>query len=163
YCLAHEWSHVERRDIVSWHLATLTQFLFFYQPLFWWLRRQLRLCQDYLADARAAEQAVLAEDYADYLVGLARPRLRAPLRGALARRPPPAPPCTGEPSSPQPPATLWAAAAAAFGPGRSRCPLLCCPSLSPPSASTPARATRRSRRRTLPRMPGRASRFPTPA
>jgi beta-lactamase regulating signal transducer with metallopeptidase domain len=41
--LAHEWSHVERRDIVSWHLATLTQFLFFYQPLFWWLRRQLRL------------------------------------------------------------------------------------------------------------------------
>ncbi|HEY7157844.1 MAG TPA: M56 family metallopeptidase, partial [Gemmataceae bacterium] len=83
YCLAHEWSHVERRDIVSWHLATLTQFLFFYQPLFWWLRRQLRLCQDYLADARAAEQAVLAEDYADYLVGLARRRLGAPMPAAL--------------------------------------------------------------------------------
>src|SRR5262249_7859075 len=25
YCLAHEWSHIERRDIWSWHLATLTQ------------------------------------------------------------------------------------------------------------------------------------------
>ena len=83
YCLAHEWSHVERRDIVSWHLATLIQFLFFYQPLFWWLRRQLRLCQDYLADARAAEQAELAEDYADYLVGLARRRLSAPAPAAL--------------------------------------------------------------------------------
>lgn len=83
YCLAHEWSHVERRDIVRWHLATLVQLLFFYQPLFWWLRRQLRLCQDYLADARAAEQAVLVEDYADYLVGLARRRLGTPMPAAL--------------------------------------------------------------------------------
>src|SRR5262249_22318456 len=78
YCLAHEWSHVERRDIRVWNLATLVQLFFFYQPLFWWLRRQLRLCQDYLADARAAEQAPLAEDYASYLVGLARLRLRVP-------------------------------------------------------------------------------------
>lgn len=51
YCLAHEWSHVERRNILSWHLVALVQLLFFYQPLFWWLRRQMRLCQDYLADA----------------------------------------------------------------------------------------------------------------
>src|SRR5581483_10894674 len=53
YCLAHEWSHVERGDSWRWYLAGMAQFLFFYQPLFWWLRRQLRLCQDYLADARA--------------------------------------------------------------------------------------------------------------
>jgi len=78
YCLAHEWSHVERGDIWTWHLTSLVQLLFFYQPLFWWLRRQLRLCQDFLADARAAEQAAMAEDYADYLVGLARRRLAAP-------------------------------------------------------------------------------------
>jgi beta-lactamase regulating signal transducer with metallopeptidase domain/protocatechuate 3,4-dioxygenase beta subunit len=83
YCLAHEWSHVERRDIWAWHLATLAQVLFFYQPLFWWLRRQLRLCQDYLADARAAEQAAVAEDYAEYLVGLARRRLGNPVPAAL--------------------------------------------------------------------------------
>jgi beta-lactamase regulating signal transducer with metallopeptidase domain/protocatechuate 3,4-dioxygenase beta subunit len=75
YCLAHEWSHVERRDIWMWQVATLAQVLFFYQPHFWWLRRQLRLCQDYLADARAAAQAHMAEDYAEYLVGLARRRL----------------------------------------------------------------------------------------
>jgi beta-lactamase regulating signal transducer with metallopeptidase domain len=78
YCLAHEWSHVERHDAWRWYLATLAQFFFFYQPLFWWLRRQLRLCQDYLADARAAEQAADAEDYAAYLVSLARRRLGAP-------------------------------------------------------------------------------------
>jgi beta-lactamase regulating signal transducer with metallopeptidase domain/5-hydroxyisourate hydrolase-like protein (transthyretin family) len=75
-CLAHEWSHIERRDIRVWHLATVAQFLFFYQPFFWWLRRQVRLCQDFLADARAAEQADSAEDYATYLLGLARRRLR---------------------------------------------------------------------------------------
>ena len=45
--------------------------MLFYQPLFWWLRRQLRLCQDYLADDRAAALAS-AEDYAAYLVRLAR-------------------------------------------------------------------------------------------
>jgi beta-lactamase regulating signal transducer with metallopeptidase domain/protocatechuate 3,4-dioxygenase beta subunit len=83
YCLAHEWSHVERRDIRAWHLATLAQVLFYYQPLLWWLRRQLRLCQDYLADARAAEQAHMAEDYAEFLVGLARRRLGNPVPAAL--------------------------------------------------------------------------------
>ena len=83
YCLAHEWSHVESGDMLGWHLASLAGLLFFYQPLFWWLRRQLRLCQDYLADARAAEQAGVAEDYAAFLVGLARRRLGAPVALAL--------------------------------------------------------------------------------
>ncbi len=85
YCLAHEWSHVERRDVWAWHLASAVQLLFFYQPLFWWLRRQLRLCQDYLADARAAEQAG-ALDYAEYLVRLARGRTPAPALGIADRR-----------------------------------------------------------------------------
>jgi protocatechuate 3,4-dioxygenase beta subunit len=64
-------------------LATLAGLLFFYQPLLWWLRRQLRLCQDYLADARAAEQAPEAADYAAYLLVLARRALPPPLAGAL--------------------------------------------------------------------------------
>ena len=51
----------------------LAGFVLFYQPLFWWLRRQLRLCQDYLADDRAAALAS-AEDYAMYLVRLAQAR-----------------------------------------------------------------------------------------
>src|SRR5207248_2141055 len=63
----------ERRDAWAWNLACLAGLVLFYQPLFWWLRRQLRLCQDYLADARAAA-AGSAEDYAMFLVGLARAR-----------------------------------------------------------------------------------------
>ncbi|HKB40224.1 MAG TPA: M56 family metallopeptidase [Gemmataceae bacterium] len=82
-CLAHEWSHVERHDAWTWHLASLVGLLFFYQPLFWWLRRQLRLCQDFLADARAAEQADAAEDYAEYLVRVARRCVRGPAAFAL--------------------------------------------------------------------------------
>ncbi len=79
YCLAHEWSHVERRDAWAWNLAVLAGAVLFYQPLFWWLRRQLRLCQDYLADDRAAALGS-PEDYAAYLVRLARAR---PSRSAL--------------------------------------------------------------------------------
>lgn len=82
YVLAHEWSHVEGRDAMAWNLACLAGFVLFYQPLFWWLRRQLRLCQDYLADARAAA-AGSAEDYAAFLVRLARARASGPAVPAL--------------------------------------------------------------------------------
>ena len=82
YVLAHEWSHVERRDAWAWNLACLAGLVLFYQPLFWWLRRQLRLCQDYLADARAAA-AGSAEDYAAFLVRLARVRTSGPALPAL--------------------------------------------------------------------------------
>lgn len=78
FALAHEWCHVQRRDALRWYLATLARALLFFQPLAWWLRRQLRLCQDYLADAQAAEQAAEATDYADYLVALARRGLGVP-------------------------------------------------------------------------------------
>lgn len=67
WCLAHEWTHVERDDFRAWLLAGLVRVLFFYQPLVWWLRRQLRLCQDFVADARAAGQASQPEDYAEFL------------------------------------------------------------------------------------------------
>lgn len=79
YALAHEWSHVERRDLAWWQLTMLVQCLFFYQPLVWWLRRQLRLYQDLVADRRAARQAPVSEDYAEFLVRLARGRAKASL------------------------------------------------------------------------------------
>lgn len=67
WALAHEWAHVRGRDALSWCLAGLARTLFFYQPFIWWLRRQLRLAQDYLADAEAAGQAPCPEDYAEFL------------------------------------------------------------------------------------------------
>ncbi len=71
WALAHEWSHIQRGDFRAGFLAGLARVLFFYQPLVWWLRRQLRLCQDYVADARASHQASHPEDYAEFLVGRA--------------------------------------------------------------------------------------------
>lgn len=68
WALAHEWAHIEQGDFRVGVLAGLTRVLFFYQPLVWWLRRELRLCQDYVADARAACQASQPEDYAEFLV-----------------------------------------------------------------------------------------------
>ena len=65
--MAHEWTHIERRDFRAWFAAGLARVLFFYQPLVWWLRRQLRLCQDFVADARASRQAPQPEDYAEFL------------------------------------------------------------------------------------------------
>ncbi len=67
WSLAHEWSHVQRHDFRAWLLAGLARVLFFYQPLVWWLRRQLRLGQDFLADAQAARHAPQPEDYAEFL------------------------------------------------------------------------------------------------
>lgn len=75
YGLAHEWSHIERGDVWRWYLVAFAQILLFYQPLFWLLRRHLRLNQDYLADARAADQTADPIEYAEYLVTLARRRL----------------------------------------------------------------------------------------
>jgi beta-lactamase regulating signal transducer with metallopeptidase domain len=99
YSLIHEWSHLARGDVWRWRLSTLVGILFFYQPLFWILRRQLRLCQDYLADSHAATSSspsplagegrgegdsasTAREDYAQFLVSLAHRRLGLP--GTLA-------------------------------------------------------------------------------
>lgn len=79
WSLAHELSHVERRDFLTLLLATASQFICFYQPLYWSLRRHLILCQDFLADARAASQADSTEDYAQFLVALAGSRSNPPL------------------------------------------------------------------------------------
>lgn len=78
YGLAHEWSHIERGDVWRWYLVAFAQVVLFYQPLFWWLRRQLRLSQDFLADARSADHTSEPVDYAEYLVSLARRRLNIP-------------------------------------------------------------------------------------
>ena len=71
WALAHEWNHIAQGDFRAWFVAGLTRVLFFYQPLVWWLRRQLRLCQDYMADAQASLQAAQPEDYAEFLAARA--------------------------------------------------------------------------------------------
>lgn len=72
--LAHECSHVIHRDFLMLLVARLTKLVCFYQPGFWWLQRQMGLCQDFLADAFAAQHGGCSEDYAQYLVNLAGKR-----------------------------------------------------------------------------------------
>ena len=68
--LVHELAHVSHHDSALRWLAAAFQVAFYYQPLFWWLRRQLHLCQEFLADAQAAQSAASASDYAEQLVAL---------------------------------------------------------------------------------------------
>lgn len=84
FCLAHEWSHLERRDLPAWGLARLCQFGLWCQPLYWSLRRELRVCQDILADHRAASAGGDSIEYSELLVRFARNRMATPLVGAMA-------------------------------------------------------------------------------
>lgn len=65
--LAHELTHLARRDAWSSLLFGLGQVLYFPMPWFWALRRHVRLAQEYIADA-AATRVLSAVDYAQVLV-----------------------------------------------------------------------------------------------
>ncbi len=80
--LAHEWKHIESRDLVSWHLVTLSQVFLWPQPFYWGLRRELRVSQDQIADAFAAQHTGQRAAYAETLVRLSRTR-RVVVLGAL--------------------------------------------------------------------------------
>lgn len=69
--LSHEWSHVARGDLRTWMLAGVVRLVFFHLPPVWLLRRELRVSQDYLADAAAASGST-PEDYAELLTTLSR-------------------------------------------------------------------------------------------
>jgi beta-lactamase regulating signal transducer with metallopeptidase domain len=70
WVLAHELTHLERRDVWTCLLFGFGQVMYFYLPWFWWLRRQVGLCQEYLADAAVADREARAEEYAEFLVSL---------------------------------------------------------------------------------------------
>jgi beta-lactamase regulating signal transducer with metallopeptidase domain/protocatechuate 3,4-dioxygenase beta subunit len=88
FALAHESSHLLRGDLWSWRLVRVGQFALWFQPAYWWLRRQTRLCQDFLADQDAA-MVGKPVDLADFLVQLARmqqSRLTVPALSMRSRR-----------------------------------------------------------------------------
>src|SRR5207244_575201 len=71
WVFAHELTHLERRDAWSCLLFGVGQVVFFYVPWFWRLERQVRLCQEYVADAAVAQEAEAAE-YAQFLLSLSK-------------------------------------------------------------------------------------------
>jgi beta-lactamase regulating signal transducer with metallopeptidase domain len=71
WVLCHELTHLDRRDAWGGFLFNVGQVVYYYLPWFWHLRRQASLCQEYLADASAA-QAETRLDYAQFLLGIIR-------------------------------------------------------------------------------------------
>ena len=80
--LAHEWAHIVHGDLYTLAASRVMLLLLWPQPMYWWLRRVIRLDQETLADAAAIEVADRV-DYAAQLLAWARtatpraPRLAA--------------------------------------------------------------------------------------
>lgn len=68
--LLHEFAHAERFDHWFAWLGAFCQAIWFPLPTFWWIRRQLRLDQEFLADRRAAARFGSDSKYAMGLVDL---------------------------------------------------------------------------------------------
>src|SRR5208282_5737717 len=51
--LAHELAHCRRRDLLWAWLPAVAEFLFFFHPLVWLARREIRLAQEVACDALA--------------------------------------------------------------------------------------------------------------
>jgi len=81
--LLHELAHADRGDALFNALAALAQILWFFLPHLWWLRAQLRIDQEFLADRKAAGPLGESTHYARWLVGLSSGR---PGRGDARRK-----------------------------------------------------------------------------
>jgi beta-lactamase regulating signal transducer with metallopeptidase domain/outer membrane lipoprotein-sorting protein len=82
-CLSHEWSHIVRSDILTWYFVNLLQIGLWYQPAFWKLCRELRLCQEQLADSHASNSAIGRIEYSELLLKLTKKQRSFQLRGTL--------------------------------------------------------------------------------
>jgi hypothetical protein len=84
--LLHELAHADRGDVWFGALAGLCQSFWFFLPHLWWLRSQLRIDQEFLADRIAAGPIGDSTAYARWLVGLSSTR-SAPEPAPLAAEP----------------------------------------------------------------------------
>ncbi len=85
--LLHELAHAEVNDSRYGVLATATQAVWFLLPQVWWVRSQLRLDAEFLADHRAVSHFGTSYHYAESLVGLAMGPVVAPPSADLATPP----------------------------------------------------------------------------
>jgi TonB family protein len=70
--LAHELLHVQRRDLLWQVVATLTTAIWWFQPLCWLNRRNLRRDSETACDNWVIESGIRASDYATELLKLAK-------------------------------------------------------------------------------------------
>ena len=72
HCLAHEWQHIQQRDLITWSFTNLLQTALWLQPAYWYLRSELRVSQDQIADQFAANATRQNADYATTLMNFAK-------------------------------------------------------------------------------------------
>ena len=70
--LLHELAHAERFDSAFGLAGGVAASLWFFVPPMWWVRKQMRLDQEFLADRRASGRFGSGADYAMSLVGMAQ-------------------------------------------------------------------------------------------
>lgn len=70
--LLHELAHAERFDPAFGLVGGVAASLWFFVPPMWWVRKQMRLDQEYLADRQASGRFGSGPDYAMSLVGMAQ-------------------------------------------------------------------------------------------
>jgi beta-lactamase regulating signal transducer with metallopeptidase domain len=71
--LLHEIAHAERSDHWFSTAASVAQAVWFFLPQVWWIRSQLLIDQEFLADRSAAAQYGTSSEYASSLLSLAAP------------------------------------------------------------------------------------------
>ena len=74
--LRHELTHVARRDALGQLLFNLAFPLFYFHPLYWWLRSRVHLAAELIADDRAVDGEA-KPCYVQALIDLARRRAAA--------------------------------------------------------------------------------------
>ncbi|VTS05527.1 M56 family metallopeptidase [Tuwongella immobilis] len=72
WVLAHEAGHLRRGDPWTCFWLGAAQPVFGWLPWFWSFRRELRLAQEYLADAAVTSDTVEVDEYAAFLIELSR-------------------------------------------------------------------------------------------
>jgi hypothetical protein len=70
--LAHEEAHIRRGDPLIQGLAILNRCVFWFHPLAWWLERKLSDLAEEACDEAAVRRGHAPEDYAQYLIDMAR-------------------------------------------------------------------------------------------
>jgi len=83
--LAHEFSHVERRDFLVQLAAALNRAVFWFSPLAWWVEKRLIELGETASDDAAIEQIGDRAAYAELLLDLARESRSRSLGLAMAR------------------------------------------------------------------------------
>jgi beta-lactamase regulating signal transducer with metallopeptidase domain len=76
--IIHELAHADQGDSRFSTAASLAQSLWFFLPFPWWLRSQLRMDQEFVADQKTVLMAGSSAGYATRLVGLAAPSQQSP-------------------------------------------------------------------------------------